>query len=62
MPVPFAGELLEIGFNAEFLRDGLESVDGDDLRLRLISPLRPGLIQDERGDFWYLLMPIRLAG
>ena len=62
MPVPFAGEPLEIGFNAEFLRDGLESVDGDDLWLRLISPLRPGLIQDERGDFWYLPMPIRLAG
>jgi DNA polymerase-3 subunit beta len=62
MPAPFVGEPLEIGFNAEFLRDGLESVDGDDLRLRLISPLRPGLIQDEQGDFWYLLMPIRLAG
>jgi DNA polymerase III subunit beta len=62
MPVPFTGEAMEIGFNAEFLRDGLESVDGDDLRLRLISPLRPGLIQDEQGYFWYLLMPIRLAG
>ena len=62
MPAPFTGEPLEIGFNAEFLRDGLESVAGDDLRLRLISPLRPGLIQDEQGDFWYLLMPIRLAG
>jgi DNA polymerase-3 subunit beta len=62
MPAPFTGEAMEIGFNAEFLRDGLESVDGDDLRLRLISPLRPGLIQDEQGDFWYLLMPIRLAG
>ena len=62
MPAPFTGEAMEIGFNAEFLRDGLDSVDGDDLQLRLISPLRPGLIQDEQGDFWYLLMPIRLAG
>ena len=27
IPVPYHGELLEIGFNPEFLRDGLESVD-----------------------------------
>jgi DNA polymerase III subunit beta len=62
MPAPYAGEPLEIGFNAEFLRDGLESATGDDLRLRLISPLRPAVIRDEAGDFSYLLMPIRLAG
>src|SRR5204863_501735 len=40
LPVPFSGEPLEIGFNAEFLRDGIESVLGDQLRLKLISPLR----------------------
>ena len=27
LPVPFAGEPFEIGFNPEFLRDGLESVE-----------------------------------
>ena len=61
VPVPFAGEPLEIGFNPEFLRDGLEAVEGGDLVLKLISPLRPGLIEaaDESG-FQYLLMPIRL--
>jgi DNA polymerase-3 subunit beta len=60
MPVAFQGEPLEIGFNPEFLRDGLEAIDGD-LLLKLISPLRPGLIQsaDENG-FQYLIMPIRL--
>ena len=30
MPAAFTGEPLEIGFNAEFLRDGIESVVGDD--------------------------------
>jgi DNA polymerase-3 subunit beta len=53
---------MEIGFNAEFLRDGLESVPEESVRLRLISPLRPGLIQGEGDDFLYLIMPIRLAG
>ena len=60
MPVSFVGEPLEIGFNPEFLREGIESVEGDELRLKLISPLRPGLIQAEGDDFWYLIMPIRL--
>jgi DNA polymerase-3 subunit beta len=61
LPVPFAGEPLEIGFNPEFLRDGLEAVESGDVLLRLISPLRPGLIQAADGSgFQYLLMPIRL--
>jgi DNA polymerase-3 subunit beta len=61
LPVPFSGEAFEIGFNPEFLRDGLDSVGSDDLLLKLISPLRPGLIEgaDESG-FLYLIMPIRL--
>jgi DNA polymerase-3 subunit beta len=62
LPVAYTGEPLEIGFNAEFLRDGVESVSADELQLKLISPLRPGLIQAEGDDFSYLIMPIRLAG
>ena len=62
LPAAFTGEPLEIGFNAEFLRDGVDSIAGDDLVLKLINPLRPGLIQGPDDDFWYLIMPIRLAG
>ena len=62
IPVAFHGETLEIGFNPEFLRDGLESAGSDDLVLKLISPLRPGLIQSgsDADGFIYLVMPIRL--
>jgi len=61
MPVAFEGEPLEIGFNPEFLRDGIESIAGDETMLRLISPLRPGLLQPvDNDDFRYLVMPIRL--
>jgi DNA polymerase-3 subunit beta len=62
LPVPFNGEPLEIGFNPEFFRDGLESAESEELLLKLISPLRPGLLQsgDEGADFIYLVMPIRL--
>jgi DNA polymerase-3 subunit beta len=63
LPVQFSGEPLEIGFNAEFLRDGVESVTGETIRMRLISPLRPCVLQAEADDdFLYLIMPIRLAG
>jgi DNA polymerase-3 subunit beta len=61
MPAVFEGEPLEIGFNPEFLKDGIDSVEGDELLLRVISPLRPGLLQPGEGeDFRYLVMPIRL--
>jgi DNA polymerase-3 subunit beta len=62
MPVAYSGEPLEIGFNAEFLKEGLESVEGDDVKMKLISPLRPAILTDEADDFTYLVMPIRLPG
>jgi DNA polymerase-3 subunit beta len=61
MPAAFEGEPLEIGFNPEFLREGIESVQGEEILMRLISPLRPGLLEPVEGDdFRYLVMPIRL--
>jgi DNA polymerase III subunit beta len=61
LPVAFSGEDLEIGFNPEFLRAGLEAIDEGDVVLKLISPLRPGLIESgDESRFRYLIMPIRL--
>ena len=63
MPVAYGGDPLEIGFNPEFLRDGIESLTTDSLKLKLISPLRPAVLEPEdASDFLYLIMPIRLAG
>jgi DNA polymerase-3 subunit beta len=62
LPAPFASDALEIGFNADFLRDGLESIDSDTVRVKLISPLRPAVLQGDTDDYTYLIMPIRLAG
>src|ERR687886_831592 len=60
MPVQFGGDPMEIGFNAEFLREGIESIAADDIRLKLISPLRPAVIEGDDEDPTYLIMPIRL--
>src|SRR5215210_1182982 len=62
LPVQFSGEPLEIGFNAEFLREGIESLAADEIQLRLISPLRPAVIEGGEDDPTYLIMPIRLPG
>ena len=61
LPAPYSGEPLEIAFNPTYLVEGIESVDSEELLLRLSSPLRPGLIKAAgRDDFSYLVMPIRL--
>jgi len=62
LPAPFTGDAMEIGFNAEFLRDGLESVDSETIKFKLISPLRPAVFEGDSDDYVYLIMPIRLAG
>jgi DNA polymerase-3 subunit beta len=62
LPAPYTGDAMEIGFNAEFLRDGLDSVDSDSIKFKLISPLRPAVLEGESDDYVYLIMPIRLAG
>jgi DNA polymerase-3 subunit beta len=66
-PIGYTGESLEIGFNPQFLQDGLETAEADELVLKLISPLRPGLIEagagddgEQAGSFLYLIMPVRL--
>jgi DNA polymerase-3 subunit beta len=62
LPAPYAGDMMEVGFNAQFLREGLESVDSETVKLKLISPLRPAVLEGEADDYTYLIMPIRLAG
>ena len=62
LPIEYAGERLEIGFNPEFLRDGLEAIAAESVEVKLINPLRPGLLASPTESFSYLIMPIRLAG
>jgi len=61
LDLDFTGEPFEIGFNPNFLIDGIDAIDDDAVLLRFTSPLRPGLISGSAGDFVYLIMPIRLS-
>jgi len=62
LPAAFNADAMEIGFNADFLREGLESVESGTITMKLISPLRPAVLEGETADYTYLIMPIRLAG
>ena len=62
IPARFEGEPLEIGFNAEYLRDGIDAVGSDELVFQLVNPTRPALLTNGEDDtFWYLIMPMRLT-
>lgn len=54
------GEDKEIVFNYRYLLDGIQSLDGDEIRLELGDSQAPGLIKGAKDeDGLYLLMPIR---
>lgn len=56
----FEGEDLEIAFNAEYLRTGIESAPTDEVLIEIARPASPVLIKGVGSDdFLYLLMPIR---
>jgi DNA polymerase III subunit beta len=61
LEVEFGGEAFEIGFNPQYLIEGIEALDDAEVRLRFTNPLRPGLISGAGGSFTYLIMPIRLS-
>ncbi len=62
LDIPYDGEEFEIGFNPQYLIEGIEAVDESDVTLKFTNPLRPGLISSAAGAFVYLIMPIRLSG
>jgi DNA polymerase-3 subunit beta len=58
----FEGGELTAAFNPAFLRDGVEAVEGGEVALETIDPLKPATLHAaEGGEFLYLLMPVRTS-
>jgi DNA polymerase-3 subunit beta len=58
----FEGGELTAAFNPVFLRDGVDAIDGDEVALETIDPLKPATLRTaDGGDFLYLLMPVRTS-
>jgi DNA polymerase-3 subunit beta len=58
-PCKFEGGDVEIGFNPQFLADGLRVVDTDEISLEITAPNRPGLLKGGP-NFLYVIMPVNL--
>jgi DNA polymerase-3 subunit beta len=62
VPLTAPVEPFRIGFNARYLRDGLELVEGDEVVFRMNDGIRPVVLRGASDDFSYLVAPLRIAG
>ena len=61
IPAEYGSESIEIGFNANYLKDILGQIDGDTVEIHLADAGAPTLIrQDEKSPSLYVLMPMRV--
>jgi DNA polymerase-3 subunit beta len=60
VPVAAGGPTMRIGFNARYLRDGLDLVRGDEVWFDMSDGLRPVVLHGDTDDFAYLVAPLRL--
>jgi DNA polymerase-3 subunit beta len=57
----YQGTEMVIAFNSRYLNDGVGAIDGDEVVLDMLDPLKPGVIRGGADDgYLYLLMPVRL--
>jgi DNA polymerase-3 subunit beta len=61
IPASIEGKRLEIGFNNTYLTDCLRTVDVDEVKIELSSPVSPIIVKPVEGDnFIFLIIPMRL--
>ena len=64
LPCDFDGESIEIGYNATYVSEILNRIDGDEVVFELSTPVAAGLMYSQKRnkeDFLCLIMPLRLA-
>jgi DNA polymerase-3 subunit beta len=61
LPADYRSDGMEIGFNANYLKDILGQIEGDNVELHLADAGAPTLIrQDDKSPSLYVLMPMRV--
>ncbi len=60
LPVEYAGESIEIGFNPTYLLDALKVADQETVTFEMKTPNKPGLLKSGPG-FLYVVMPVNLS-
>jgi DNA polymerase-3 subunit beta len=58
----YEGEPLTIAFNAAYLSDGVQAIEGSEVVLSCRDGLKPAVLRSpDGGSFLYLLMPVRIS-
>ena len=61
LDVDYDGEALEIGFNARYILDMLQEIDGETVRFEMASAAAPTVARDPSDlSTLYVLMPMRV--
>jgi len=61
LPARYEGETINTGFNARYLLDAFNVMDGETISLQMETPLSPCLIQEpESPGFKCVVMPIKV--
>jgi len=64
IPCDYSGDVIELGYNANYISDVLGKIDGDEVIFELSNAVSAGLIYSPeipKDDFLCLIMPLRLA-
>jgi DNA polymerase-3 subunit beta len=55
------GEAVDIGFNPQYIIDGLSVIDTEEVLIETQSSLKPGIFKSVGGEYYfYLTMPVRI--
>jgi len=61
IPAQIDGDEIEIGFNHQYILDGLSVAGGDELLFEAQTSIKPGIFKSiGNDDYFYLTMPVRL--
>ena len=61
VPADYASPAIEVGFNARYLLDILNEIEGDMVEVHLADAAAPTLIrEDDKSPALYVLMPMRV--
>jgi DNA polymerase-3 subunit beta len=60
LPVEYAGDAIEIGFNPNYLMGALKVADQETVTFEMKTPNKPGLLKSGPG-FLYVVMPVNLS-
>ena len=60
IPVEYAGEAMEVGFNPQYVMDAVKVIDAQQFVLSLKGPSKPGVISEGR-LFTHVVMPVSIV-